>query len=78
MHRQIIESGQAGLVRHRLARVPAPKSGFAGLRFLPEVIIVAVRWYLRYGLSYRDVEELLAERAERWIATVHRELLDRY
>lgn len=27
-----------------------------------EVIAVAVRWYLRYGLSYRDVEELLAER----------------
>jgi transposase-like protein len=26
------------------------------------VIILAVRWYLRYGLSYRDVEELLAER----------------
>jgi transposase-like protein len=26
------------------------------------VIVVAVRWYLRYDLSYRDVEELLAER----------------
>jgi transposase-like protein len=26
------------------------------------VIAVAVRWYLRYGLSYRGVEELLAER----------------
>jgi transposase, IS6 family len=26
------------------------------------VIAVAVRWYLRYGLSYRDVEELLAGR----------------
>jgi transposase-like protein len=26
------------------------------------VISVAVRWHLRYGLSYRDVEELLAER----------------
>lgn len=26
------------------------------------MISVAVRWYLRYGLSYRDVEELLAER----------------
>jgi transposase, IS6 family len=26
------------------------------------VIAVAVWWYLRYGLSYRDVEELLAER----------------
>ena len=24
--------------------------------------MVAVRGYLRYGLSYRDVEELLAER----------------
>ncbi|MGH4005382.1 MAG: hypothetical protein ACRDSO_14890 [Pseudonocardiaceae bacterium] len=23
---------------------------------------MAVRWYLRCGLSYRDVEELLAER----------------
>ena len=26
------------------------------------MIAVAVRWYLRYGLSYRDVEELLTER----------------
>jgi transposase-like protein len=26
------------------------------------VIVVAVRWYLRYSLSYRDVEELLLER----------------
>ena len=38
------------------------------VRWLPfprEVIAVAVRWYLRYGLSYRDVEELLAERGIR-------------
>ena len=27
--------------------------------------MVGVRWYLRYGLSYRDVEELLAERGSR-------------
>jgi transposase-like protein len=26
------------------------------------VIVLAVRWYLRFGLSFRDVEELLAER----------------
>jgi len=26
------------------------------------VIVLAVRWYLRYTWSYRDVEELLAER----------------
>ena len=37
-------------------------SGFAGFGFPPEVILIAVRWYLRYGLSYRDLEELLAER----------------
>jgi transposase-like protein len=42
--------------------VPAPPSAFAGFRFPPDVIVLAVRWYLRFGLSYRDVEELLAER----------------
>jgi transposase-like protein len=41
--------------------VPAG-SAFAGFRFPPDVIVRAVRWYLRVGLSYRDVEELLAER----------------
>jgi len=48
------------------ARRPGPParmpSGFDGFRFPPEVILLAVRWYLRYGLSYRDLEELLAER----------------
>jgi transposase-like protein len=39
-----------------------PRSAFAGFRFPSDVIVVAVRWYLRFGLSYRDVEELLAER----------------
>jgi transposase-like protein len=38
-----------------------PKSAFAGFRFPPEVIVVAVRWYLRFNLSYRDVEERLVE-----------------
>jgi hypothetical protein len=40
------------------------RSAFAGFRFPREVIVLAVRWYLRYGLSYRDVEELLAERTQ--------------
>jgi hypothetical protein len=40
--------------------VPVPsRSAFAGFRFPREVIVLAVRWYLRFGLSYRDVEELL-------------------
>jgi IS6 family transposase len=38
------------------------RSAFAGFRFPAEVTVLAVRWYLRYGISYRDVEELLAER----------------
>jgi transposase, IS6 family len=38
------------------------RSAFAGYLFLPEVIELAVRWYLRFGLSNRDLEELLAER----------------
>ena len=37
-------------------------AAFVGYRFPPEVIMLAVRWYLRFGLSYRDLEELLAER----------------
>ena len=49
-------------MRRRCTREPTPRSGFTGSRFPPDVIILAVRWYLRYGLSYRDVEELLAQR----------------
>jgi hypothetical protein len=41
-------------------------SSVAGLfkwrQFESEVILLAVGWYLRFSLSYRDVEELLAER----------------
>ena len=48
--------------RPRAAGPNAGRSAFAGFRFPPEVITLAVRWYLRYGLSYRDVEELLGER----------------
>src|SRR5678815_4507340 len=35
---------------------------FKWRQFEPEIIVCAVRWYLRYSLSYRDVQELLAER----------------
>jgi len=42
--------------------VRGPRSAFKGFRFPPEIIVLAVRWYLRYSLSYRDLEERLAER----------------
>src|SRR3954451_11813979 len=35
---------------------------FKWRQFEPEVILLAVGWYLRFSLSCRDVEELLAER----------------
>jgi hypothetical protein len=47
--------------RHlRLALIPW--SGLAGFCFPSNVIVLAVRWDLRFARSYRDVEELLAER----------------
>ncbi len=64
---------------HETGMTSSSASAFAGFRFPREVISVAVRWYLRYGLSYRDVEELLTERGVdvdhvtiyRWGATIH-------
>ncbi|MBS1087263.1 IS6 family transposase [Gluconobacter sphaericus] len=35
---------------------------FKGRHFRGEVILWAVRWYCRYGISYRDLETMLAER----------------
>jgi len=42
IHRLLFEAGSTGLFVH-------------GFRFPSEVIVLAVRWYLQYGLSYRDV-----------------------
>ncbi|HEV8352693.1 MAG TPA: IS6 family transposase, partial [bacterium] len=36
--------------RRHLPFRPTPRSAFAGYRFPPEVITLAVRWYLRFGL----------------------------
>jgi len=35
---------------------------FSGRHYPKDIILWAVRWYCRYGLSYRDVEEMLTER----------------
>jgi len=50
------------MTARRSRPAPIARSAFAGFRFPPDVIVLAVRWYLRFGLSYRDVEELLTER----------------
>ncbi len=56
--------------------VPDRPNPYRGHRFPRDVIAHAVRLYLRFALSYRDVEELLAERGvqvsyetvRRWVA----------
>jgi IS6 family transposase len=35
---------------------------FKWKHFQPEIILLNVRWYCRYALSYRDLEEMMAER----------------
>lgn len=48
---------------------------FKGAHFPPEIILMGVRWYLAYPLSYRHVEELMEERGvpldhatvQRWV-----------
>ena len=37
-------------------------NSFKGYSYPKEVILQSVRWYLAYCLSYRDIEEILAER----------------
>src|SRR5438045_9779326 len=35
---------------------------FKWRHFEAEIILLCVRWYLRYSLSYRDLEEMMLER----------------
>jgi putative transposase len=48
---------------------------FKGSRFPKCIVLHAIYWYLRYALSYRDIEELMSERGvnidhsevQRWV-----------
>lgn len=37
-------------------------SDFKWRHFQGEIILWAVRWYCRYGVSYRDLEQMMGER----------------
>jgi hypothetical protein len=58
---QLCRSGRISWTDMVLA--PSVAGLFKWRHFEPEVILLAVGWYLRFSLSYRDVEELLAEGA---------------
>lgn len=41
---------------------PSKNSLFKSRHFEQEIIVLCVRWYLRYELSYRHLVEMMAER----------------
>jgi transposase-like protein len=59
---------------------------FNGRHFDREVIVLCVRWYLRYKLSFRDLVEIMAERGlslahttiMRWVKRFTPEFLKRW
>ena len=59
---------------------------FAGRHFDPGVILLCVRWYLRYKLSFRDLVEMMAERGlqlahttiPRWVRRYMPEFIKRW
>ena len=59
---------------------------FKGRHFLKDIILMAVRWYIAYSLSYRDIEELMSERGinidhstiNRWVIKYSPELLEKF
>jgi putative transposase len=61
-------------------------SVFKGRHFDRSVILLCVRWYLAYGLSLRNLEEMMGERGisvdhatvHRWVVRYSSELLERF
>lgn len=45
-----------------MSRLKSMAELFAGRHFDGEIILLCVRWYLRYKLSLRDLVEMMAER----------------
>jgi transposase-like protein len=45
-----------------MARVLSVDELFGGRHFDREIIVLCVRWYLRFKLSFRDLVEMMAER----------------
>jgi transposase-like protein len=39
-----------------------PVNSFKWKHFAGEIILQTIRWYLKYSVSYRNLEEMMAER----------------
>ncbi len=51
---------------------------FKGRQFDQEIIVLCVRWYLRYKLSTRDLVEMMAERGAVLVHTTILRWVQRY
>jgi len=45
------------------------RNDFKWKHFLPEIILLCIRWYLKYKLSFRDLVEMMSERGIRIVHT---------
>ena len=61
-----------------MSKVKAVAELFEGRHFDREVIILCVRWYLRFKLSLRDLVEMMAERGLRLSHTTILRWVQRY
>jgi transposase-like protein len=59
-------------------RLKSVKELFSGRHFDREIIILCVRWYLRYKLSFRDLVEMMAERGLQLAHTTVMRWVQRY
>jgi hypothetical protein len=68
----LVRTAQAGHIcdkratRERLTAMLSIDDLFKGRHFDREIIILCVRWYLRFKLSFRDLVEMMAERGYLW------------
>ena len=51
---------------------------FKGRHFQRDIILWAVRWYCKYGISYRELQEMLAERGSECRSLHDLPLVQRY
>jgi transposase-like protein len=61
-----------------MIRLKSVKELFSGRHFDREIIILCVRWYLRYKLSFRDLVEMMAERGLQLAHTTVMRWVQRY
>src|SRR5712671_1201530 len=53
-------------LRSAMGKLKSVEELFKGRHFDREIVILCVRWYLRFKLSLRDLVEMMASAACRW------------